>query len=181
MSPAFDVFSQHGASGLESTAPGPPEEGQEVWGRPSPASNPLPSAPRLGTQPGPGQWAGRQLSRCRDSEPPPGRPAPAPAHTPPPIKGRGPSVGSPQGVSACRRPQGPGDKHPLTRDPLCHSACRPRRLPPSAADPPEVPRRMAPSSNMGATVLRFKSLVWETWVQVTSPLWTSVSSAAKWK
>lgn len=65
--------------------------------------------------------------------------------------------------------------------PSASSSCRPCRLPPSAADPPEVPRRMGSSSNLGAKVLRFKSQVWETWVQVTSPLWASGSSAAKWK
>ena len=74
---------------------------REARRRLSPASNPFPSP--LGWALGLGQHsgqAGRRLSRCQDSEPPPGSPSPVPAHTPPPIKGGGPRVGSPQGVCA---------------------------------------------------------------------------------
>lgn len=215
MSPAFDVFSQHGAgAGVNSACP---EEGQSGSQEAQPRFQPPPLSPRLGTRPGPGQRAGRRLSRCQDSEPPPGSPGPVPEHTGPPIKGRGPRVGVPAGcvcqpAGGLRAPdfRSPGRAPDLPvsllsepalrrwgRDsiptrvqgisillhvaPSASSSCRPRRLPPSAADPPEGPRRMGSSSNLGAKVLRFKSQMWETWVQVTSPLWTSVSSAAKWK
>ena len=91
------MFFPNTGLGLESTAPAQ-RRARAARRRLSPASNPLPSPPgwALGLGQASGQ-AGRRLSRCQDSEPPPGSPGPVPAHTWPPIKGRGPRVGVPAG------------------------------------------------------------------------------------